>query len=390
MREIREYNMNGTIILGVDNGYGNVKTAHRVFPTGIIKCDSEPVLSKEYIEYDGSYYIIGEGHKGFVADKQEDDDTYILTLAAIAKELEARGLTETRIHLAVGLPLKWVQAQRESFKKYLTRERYVSLKYKKVDYLIEIVDCTVMPQGYAAVAENLKDFKGMNLLVDVGNGTMNVMYLNNGRPIESKSWTEKLGVNQCFIRIQNRIMDRTGTKLPDEIINDFLRYGDADVSEAYLSAMKQVAEQYVQGLFQKFYFTDGMKMYSDKIAKFVCRCEKETKGRVSQRISRIYPKIYVDEIQDLAGYDLDIIKSLLQAECDVTMVGDPRQVTYHTHNEAKYKKYANGKIEEFIKTECKKPGCIIDKETLNDSYRNNQSICSYSSQLYEEYGETGL
>ena len=30
-----------------------------------------------------------------------------------------------------------------------------------------------------------------------------------------------------------------------------------------------------------------MKMYSDKIAKFVCRCEKETKGRVSQRISRI-------------------------------------------------------------------------------------------------------
>ena len=47
MREIREYNMNGTIILGVDNGYGNVKTAHRVFPTGIAKCDSEPVLSKE-------------------------------------------------------------------------------------------------------------------------------------------------------------------------------------------------------------------------------------------------------------------------------------------------------------------------------------------------------
>ena len=28
-------------------------------------------------------------------------------------------------------------------------------------------------------------------------------------------------------------------------------------------------------------------MYSDKIAKFVCRCEKETKGRVSQRISKI-------------------------------------------------------------------------------------------------------
>lgn len=146
---------------------------------------------------------------------------------------------------------------------------------------------------------------------------------------------------------------------------------------------------YAEEDYRNFYFTDGMKMYSDKIAKFVCRCEKETKGRVSQRISRIYPKIYIDEIQDLAGYDLDIIKSMLQADCDVTMVGDPRQVTYHTHNEAKYKKYAEGKIEEFIRSECKKIDCIIDKETLNDSYRNNQSICSYSSQLYEEYGETG-
>lgn len=265
MREIREYNMNGTIILGVDNGYGNVKTAHRVFPTGIMKCDSEPVLSKEYIEYDGAYYIIGEGHKGFVADKQEDDDTYIMTIVVIAKELEARGLTEARIHLAVGLPLKWVQAQRESFKKYLTRERYVFLKYKKVSYLIEIVDCTVMPQGYAAVAENLRDFKGMNLLVDIGNGTMNVMYLNNGRPIESKSWTEKLGVNQCFIRIQNHIMNQTGVKLPDEIISQFLQDGEIDVNDKYQNMVKEVAEQYVKEIFEKLrdyeYNEDLMKLY---------------------------------------------------------------------------------------------------------------------------------
>lgn len=71
------------------------------------------------------------------------------------------------------------------------------------------------------------------------------------------------------------------------------------------------------------------------------------------------------------------------------MYRNPRQVTYHTHNEAKYKKYADGMIEEFIRSECKKIDCIIDKETWNDSYRNNQGICSYSSQLYEEYGKTG-
>lgn len=111
--KIREYSMNGALIIGVDNGYGNMKTARRCFKTAIAKYDSAPVLSRDYIEYDGGYYVIGEGRKGFVADKQTDDDNYMLTLAAIVKELEARGMTDSvnraRIHLAVGLPLKWVR-----------------------------------------------------------------------------------------------------------------------------------------------------------------------------------------------------------------------------------------------------------------------------------------
>lgn len=39
MANIREYNMNGTLILGIDYGYGNIKAAHRVFPTALIKSE---------------------------------------------------------------------------------------------------------------------------------------------------------------------------------------------------------------------------------------------------------------------------------------------------------------------------------------------------------------
>ena len=89
--KIRDYSVNGAMIIGVDNGYGNMKTARRCFKTALVKYDSEPVLSRDYLEYEGKFYVIGEGHKGFVADKQSDEDNYILTLAAVAKELEARG-----------------------------------------------------------------------------------------------------------------------------------------------------------------------------------------------------------------------------------------------------------------------------------------------------------
>ena len=44
--KIREYSMNGALIIGVDNGYGNMKTARRCFKTAIAKYDSAPVLSR--------------------------------------------------------------------------------------------------------------------------------------------------------------------------------------------------------------------------------------------------------------------------------------------------------------------------------------------------------
>ena len=63
--KIREYKMNGSLIIGVDAGYGNYKIARRVFLTAVSVSDKAPVFAKDYIELNGRYYIIGEGHKGF-------------------------------------------------------------------------------------------------------------------------------------------------------------------------------------------------------------------------------------------------------------------------------------------------------------------------------------
>ena len=113
---MRDYTMNGTLIIGCDHGYGNIKTAHFCFKASAEASETAPIFSKDYVKFEDKYYVISEGHKSFLADKIVDDDYYILTLAAIAKELELRGLHEAKIHLAVGLPLKWVKALRETFK----------------------------------------------------------------------------------------------------------------------------------------------------------------------------------------------------------------------------------------------------------------------------------
>ena len=44
--KLRDYSVNGAMIIGVDNGYGNMKTARRCFKTALVKYDSAPVLSR--------------------------------------------------------------------------------------------------------------------------------------------------------------------------------------------------------------------------------------------------------------------------------------------------------------------------------------------------------
>jgi len=135
----------------------------------------------------------------------------------------------------------------------------------------------------------------------------------------------------------------------------------------------------------KHYFSKEYKIYSDKLSKFVFKCNEKSKGIVFDRLSRVYDYIFIDEVQDLAGYDLELIKLLFQTDSNVVLVGDPRQTTYNTHWEKKNKQYQDGKIKEFIQDQCKKTSVEIDEINLNCSYRNNEFICQFSSRLFPNY-----
>ena len=116
MRELRN-----TKIIAVDHGYGNMKTANTVTPTGIKAYETEPIFTGNILEYNGIYYRIGEGHKEFIPDKAMDEEYYLLTLMAIARELNVFSIREADVHLAAGLPLTWIRNQREDFRSYLPR-----------------------------------------------------------------------------------------------------------------------------------------------------------------------------------------------------------------------------------------------------------------------------
>ena len=137
--------------------------------------------------------------------------------------------------------------------------------------------------------------------------------------------------------------------------------------------------------FYRYYFTSDLKIHSDKISKFIYKCNEKTNSQVFERISNLYKNIFIDEIQDLAGWDLELLKLLFNSNSNILLVGDPRQTVYLTNNAGKHDKYKEGKIAEFINEECKKFNIIPDYETLKRTHRNNKTICDISSLLYPEY-----
>ncbi len=262
---MRELRIDGTLILAVDHGYGNIKTANTIFSNGFVEKNTEPVISTDYIHYGDKYYILDQGYKNYTKDKVEDDDFYILTVAAIAKELYYRGLRKERIHLAVGVPLKWMDSQKESFKAYMLQNSQIEFEYRHEKYEVEIEGCSVMPQCYAAVAEYLQEFKGLNMVVDIGNGTMNAMMLQDGKPIQNKMWTELFGVRRCALRIHQALLDEFQEEVPDSVINAFLMDRNIDVDREYQLTMASTARDYVRELTVKIYDLGynekTMKMY---------------------------------------------------------------------------------------------------------------------------------
>ena len=242
-----------TVIVAVDAGYGNMKTASCCFPSGLVATEERPYFTENLLVYEGRYYQIGVGHKEFVDRKILDEDYYLLTLAAVAGELAVYHRTEARVLLAVGLPLTWMARQRSAYREYLLKKRSLSFQFRGVEYSVELEDVMVFPQGYAAVADRLDELRDVNIVADIGNGTVNMFRVVN-RKVDLRSMTtEAIGVKDCTVAMRQALAnEHSGARVDDSVIERIIRSGTARIDAAYLETMVTAAREYTESLFRRF------------------------------------------------------------------------------------------------------------------------------------------
>ena len=125
-----------SIIIGIDHGYYAIKTAHCSFPAGLTSYgEHEPYTRQGLLEFGGCFFVCGTGRQPIQRDKTINDNYYLLTLAAIAKEIRQRGLPpECSVRIAAGLPLTSFGRDKPKFKDYLLRSNQpVNFKFEGVE-----------------------------------------------------------------------------------------------------------------------------------------------------------------------------------------------------------------------------------------------------------------
>ena len=242
-----------SIIIGIDHGYYAIKTAHCSFPAGLTSYgEHEPYTRQGLLEFGGCFFVCGTGRQPIQRDKTANDNYYLLTLAAIAKEIRQRGLPpECSVRIAAGLPLTSFGRDKPKFKDYLLRSNQpVNFKFEGVEYSITIEEVAIFPQGYAALMTEvglLQDEPSM-LLMDLGGWTVDLMHIDNAIPAADTAHSLELGMIRCVDDIREQVRRETGLSLTDAQIENMLTGHPCTVSEAVRDIVNQQGRKYTEHL----------------------------------------------------------------------------------------------------------------------------------------------
>jgi plasmid segregation protein ParM len=220
-------------VISIDHGNNRIKTTSCSFVSGCAESGHLPAIGGSVISYKGKEYTLSDKRLAQKNDKTGDEDFFILTLFAIARELlenPERGWNPqvkdaAQVELLVGLPTLHYKAMYQRFQRYFTdRGKNVCFSYNSQPLAVEITGATAFPQAYAAaltVYDRIKDSHIVNV-VDIGGYTVDCLRLTNTRPDMGVCTSLYMGVNLLFQQINEQIRASGAQNIQESLIEAVL------------------------------------------------------------------------------------------------------------------------------------------------------------------------
>lgn len=240
--------MSNVEIIGIDHGWSHIKTKNAVFTSGVEE-NVSPTFYDNVLEYSGKCYNIGGKRIEVKNTKVENEDFYLLTLAALAKEFNYRKLKEADVYLSAGLPLTRFGEEKQAFIEYLQKNRDISFAYNQKEYKAHIKKVSVFPQCYSAVADMIPAFPRKAVVIDVGSWTVDIMPVINKRPDDQRCESLPHGIITCMKDINRACVKKFNYELDEIDMEHYIRYGHLnDAPKEAVELMDNLLREYTQGI----------------------------------------------------------------------------------------------------------------------------------------------
>lgn len=131
----------------------------------------------------------------------------------------------------------------------------------------------------------------------------------------------------------------------------------------------------------RYYLDKENRIYSGKVGSLSLKFVEDFNFFPLENLFRIFQHIYIDEMQDMGGYDLEFVGLLLKSKLHAEGVCDPRQATYSSSDDSKNKNIKGINIEKFLK----KNKIPTDNKTLNINHRCHIDMVNLSNSLYPDF-----
>lgn len=218
------------MIISVDHGNKSIKTPTSLFTSGLVVSDGLQGFKTDYICWNNKYYTLTEQRIAYLRDKTEDDRFYVLTLFAIAKELERHNAPESLdsvdITLLVGLPPAHYEQLHARFEQYFLRRREtIDFEYNGKYYSIRVNKVLSYPQAFAAAVTQYGALKSHSVayIIDIGGFTIDVLKLRAGHPDLSMVESFEKGVITLYNSISSKCNSQYARILEDCDIDEVIR-----------------------------------------------------------------------------------------------------------------------------------------------------------------------
>lgn len=231
--------------------YYCLKAAKLLKPLGI-QSDT-PGFGTDALAYRGKYYTLTDQRIPYRRDKTEDERFFILTLFAIAHEIEAMEQYSgslMRVQLAVGLPPAHFGVQAKRFINYFNGRGAVAFQFKGKTYAIFIENTACFPQSFSAAAATVKNLASFPraLVVDIGGFTADYVRLRNGVPDMAACDSLENGVILLYNRICAKANAELDILLEESEIDRILRSEDQDAAPEVIALAEREAQEFINDL----------------------------------------------------------------------------------------------------------------------------------------------